>query len=49
MEGLREGYGYFLREGAKGKISITALSRTLGMSQKEIEDGWRARVAAHSR
>lgn len=46
---LREGYGRFLREGAKGKISIGALTDTLGISKKEIEEGWRAHVAANAK
>jgi hypothetical protein len=46
---LRAGYGKFLREGAKGKISIGALTDALGLSRKEIESGWRAYIEANAR
>jgi hypothetical protein len=46
---LRPHYGKFLREGAKGKISLSALSDALGMSKDEIEKAWRAHVEAHAR
>jgi hypothetical protein len=46
---LRAGYGKFLREGAKGKISLGALSEALGLSTDEIESGWHAYVQANAR
>lgn len=46
---LRAGYGKFLREGAKGKISIGALADALSLPKKEIESGWRAYVEANAR
>jgi hypothetical protein len=46
---LRVGYGKFLREGAKGKISIGALADALSLPKKEIESGWRAYVDANAR
>lgn len=44
---LRAKYGQFLRDGAKGKISIQALSEALEMPRKEIESGWRAHIDTH--
>ena len=46
---LRNGYGTFLREGAKGKISLGALSDALGKSQKDIASGWRTYVQANAK
>ena len=46
---LRPGYGAFLREGAKGKISIRALGESLKLPPKEIESGWRAHVKANAK
>jgi len=41
---LRASFGKFLREGARGKISISAFCDALEMSKKDIEAGWRAYV-----
>ena len=41
---LRPKYGKFLREGAKGKISLRALADALGMEREAIESAWRAHV-----
>ena len=46
---LRAGFGKFLREGAKGKISLGALSEALGTPIEEIESGWIAYVDANAR
>jgi len=46
---LRAGYGKFLREGAKGKISLGAFTDAIGLSRKEIESEWRAYVEANAR
>jgi hypothetical protein len=46
---LRPGYGRFLREGAKGKISMSALTEALGMSKEDIERTWREYVEANAR
>jgi hypothetical protein len=46
---LRAGYGKFLREGAKGKISLGALSDALELPRKDIESGWRAYVEANAK
>jgi hypothetical protein len=45
---LRAGYGRFLREGAKGKISMSALTDALGLSKAEIEKAWREYLEANS-
>jgi len=45
---LRAKYGKFLREGAKGKISLAALSEALEMPRKDIESAWRAHVDSHA-
>jgi len=41
--------GKFLREGARGKISISGFCDALEMSPKEVEQNWRAYVEAQSR
>jgi hypothetical protein len=46
---MRAKYGHFLREGAKGRISLHALGDALGMKRDEIESGWRAHVGAHAK
>ena len=46
---LRASFGKFLREGAKGKISIGAFCDALEMSRKDIESGWRAYVEEMAR
>lgn len=45
---LRANYGRFLREGAKGKISMNALTGAVGLNAKELESQWRAYIAAHA-
>jgi hypothetical protein len=45
---LRPKYGQFLRAGAKGKISLQALSDALGMPRKDIESGWLAHIDANA-
>ena len=49
QKSLRLPFGKFLREGAKGKISIGAFSDALEMSKKDIESGWRAYVEEQAR
>jgi hypothetical protein len=46
---LRAGYGKFLREGAKGKISMGAFTKEIGLSKEEIETAWREHLEANSR
>ena len=46
---LRAGYGKFLRNGAKGKISISAFTDALELSKKDAENGWRAYVEEMAR
>jgi hypothetical protein len=41
---LRASFGKFLREGARGKISIGAFCDAMEMSRKDIESNWRAYV-----
>ncbi|MFN0244171.1 MAG: hypothetical protein ACKVWV_14875 [Planctomycetota bacterium] len=45
---LRAGFGKFLREGTRGKVSLNGLSQALARPAKEIESGWRAHVEAHA-
>jgi hypothetical protein len=49
QKSLRAPYGEFLRNGAKGKISIGAFSDALEMSKKDIESAWRAYVEEQAR
>lgn len=46
---LRPSYGKFLREGAKGKISIRALTEALGMDAKALESAWRSHVEINAK
>lgn len=46
---LRAGFGKYLREGAKGKLSIGALCDALETSRKDLESGWRAYVESLAR
>ncbi|MBI5364623.1 MAG: hypothetical protein HZA53_15715 [Planctomycetes bacterium] len=43
---LRANYGRFLREGAKGKLSMGALTDALSMSKDDIERAWREHLEA---
>jgi len=49
QKSLRLPYGQFLRNGAKGKISIGAFCDALEMSKKDIESAWRAYVEEQAR
>jgi hypothetical protein len=49
QKSLRASYGKFLREGAKGKLSIGAFCDALEMSKKDVESGWRAYVEEQAR
>lgn len=45
---LRAGFGKFLREGTRAKVTLNGLSQALARPVKEIESGWRAHVEAHA-
>ena len=49
QKSLRHPYGKFLRDGAKGKISMSAFCDALEISKKDIEIGWRAYVEEQAR
>ena len=49
QKSLRLPFGTFLRNGAKGKISIGAFCDALEMSKKDIESAWRAYVEEQAR
>ena len=49
QKSLRVPFGKFLREGARGKISIGAFCDALEMSRKDIESSWRAYVEEQAR
>ena len=46
---LREPFGRYVQEGSKGKLSIGALSKQVGMSEDEMEKAWREHVAENAR
>ncbi|MBL8861680.1 MAG: hypothetical protein JNK02_06670 [Planctomycetes bacterium] len=46
---LRPGFGTFLREGAKGKLSMKALTDAVDMKADEIEQAWRDHVRTLAR
>lgn len=46
---LREGFGRYVNDGAKGKLSMSALCEHVKLKPEEIESGWRAHVSAAAR
>ncbi len=46
---LREKLGKYLREGAKGKLSMGSFTDALGMDKKEIESAWSDYVFTHAK
>ncbi|MBM3988704.1 MAG: hypothetical protein FJ294_12200 [Planctomycetes bacterium] len=46
---LREGFGRYVNDGAKGKLSMSALCEHVKLKPDEIESGWRAHVSAAAR
>jgi hypothetical protein len=46
---LREGFGRYVNDGAKGKLSMSALCEHVKLKPDEIESLWRAHVAAAAR
>lgn len=46
---LRQGLGRYIEEGAKGKLSLGALSECVGLTKDQIQAGWRAHVAQFAR
>ncbi len=45
---LRAGFGAYVREGAKGKLSMGALTSEVGLKEAEIEKAWREHVRANA-
>jgi hypothetical protein len=46
---LRQGLGRYIEQGAKGKLSVGALSECVGLSKDQIQADWRAHVAKFAR
>lgn len=46
---LREGFGRYVNDGAKGKLSMSALCEHVKLKPDEIESLWRAHIAAAAR